>query len=32
MRLRNQTLTLSLKRKTLKPVLYERIDENIAEL
>ena len=27
MRLRNETITLGLKRKALKPVLYERIDE-----
>jgi len=28
MRLRNERITLGLKRKTLKPVLYERIDSN----
>ncbi len=28
MRLRNETITLGLKRKPINPVLYERIDEN----
>ena len=32
MRLRNETITLGLKRKALSPVLYERIDEKNARI